>query len=76
MMRLFETAAVAVLAVERFGGEWLRCGALATALGEWLRCILLAMTVLEAALLRFEWLQLCYSVSCNSFAKTRLHRPP
>ena len=33
MIRLLETAPVAVLAVQRFGGEWLRCGALATALG-------------------------------------------
>ena len=28
--------------------------------------VLLAMTVLEAALLRFEWLQLCYSVSSQT----------
>ena len=28
--------------------------------------ILLAMTVLEAALLRFEWLQLCYSISSQT----------
>ena len=28
--------------------------------------ILLAMTVLEAPLLRFEWLQLCYSVSSQT----------
>ena len=28
--------------------------------------ILLPMTVLEAALLRFEWLQLCYSVSSQT----------
>ena len=33
MMRPLETAAVAVLAVERFSREWLRCGALPTALG-------------------------------------------
>ena len=32
-MRLLEIAAVAVLAVQRFGGEWLLCDALATALG-------------------------------------------
>ena len=29
-------------------------------------CILLPMTVLEAALLRFEWLQLCYSKSSET----------
>ena len=29
-------------------------------------CILLPMTVLEAALLRFEWLQLCYSISSQT----------
>ena len=28
--------------------------------------ILLAMTVLEAALLRFEWLELCYSISSQT----------
>ena len=29
-------------------------------------CMLLPMTVLEAALLRFEWLQLCYSISSQT----------
>ena len=28
--------------------------------------ILLTVTVLEAALLRFEWLQLCYSISAQT----------
>ena len=28
--------------------------------------VLLAMTVLEAALLRFEWLQICYSLSSQT----------
>ena len=30
-------------------------------------CILLPMTVLEAALLRFEWLQLCYPLSSQTW---------
>ena len=51
MMRPLEIAAVAVLAVERFGREWLRCGALPTALGRSMTAGTTCSNLLQSSLL-------------------------